>query len=277
MRNPFRTTLHVGIGEREITLFDERGGKAAPAFYQAAWRCQEPGAAGECQQLLTQLFKDADVRGGRVRVVLADALVRYFTVTPPANVSDLRDCEAAAALRFESLFDETPGQWLIRADWHPTQSFLACAVPRLLKASVEEAASAALLTQMGMLPHFLSVWNQWRHRVVPDGWLVLAHGAQLSLGIASRQRLDSVKRLASSTALDGRLDRLPDLLRREALFLGREMPAQVSIIAPLMPQWQRDGVEGTHFARIEPDTSFLMAVPQALREAAALTLIGGRI
>ena len=274
MRNPFRTALYLGIDEVAITLVDERRGRARPALFQVAWPAHDAAAVVLYAQQLAELFKEAKVHGARMHIVLADALVRYFTVIPPANIADFRDCEAAAAMRFAALFDEAPARWEIQADWHLTQPFLACAVPRALKACLEQSARAANVTLMGVAPQYVSAWNRWRRQLTADSWLVLAHGAQLSLGVAIAGELKSVKRLASTGSDDDALTFLPGLLAREALSLGRDLPARVAIIAPLAGQWSAADAEAAGLHRL--DKTLSGDVPEPMRDGVALARTGCR-
>jgi hypothetical protein len=272
MRNPFRTALCLGIGESAITLVDERGGRSRAAPLQASWSAHDPDAMPQCAARLAQLIKDAKADGARVQVVLADALVRYFTVTPPTNLADFADCEAALAMRFSALFDENPAGWQMQADWQLAQPFLGCAVPRTLQACIEASARAAGLTLTGVAPHYVHAWNRWRRQLRPDSWLVLVHGAQLTLGIARAGVLSSVKRLPSAGTIDEVLARLPGLVTREALALGQDRPARVVVIGAPAGQWAQLHLDATGLHRL--DSAPASDVPEHMRAGVALACAG---
>lgn len=161
------------------------------------------------------------LRGGarRVRLVLADAWVRYFMVTPPAAARSLDDCRAAARLRFLQLYGCTSDGWTIRADWQADLPFLACALPTALLEHLHQAARAAGVRLTTLQPQFIAACNAWRRLDNRSTWFAVCHRQQLVLGLLQQGRLISVRplRLPATGTLD-------QTLRQEALRLQLAMP-----------------------------------------------------
>jgi hypothetical protein len=61
--------------------------------------------------------------------VLSNDWARFWTVTPPVNAVRMSDCQAAAQLRFQALYDTSLAGWQMTADWQIDSPFLACAIP----------------------------------------------------------------------------------------------------------------------------------------------------
>lgn len=160
--------------------------------------------------------------GSRAHVILADAWVRYFMVTPPDAARRLDDCRAAAALRFTQLHEDTPDGWEIRADWRADRPFLACALPVALLDHLQRAAADAGLTLLSVRPQFIAAFNGGRPRERSDSWLAVAHDHRLTLGAMHEGRLRAVRSLPLP---ETRL--LSEVLRREALRLRVPVPGRL--------------------------------------------------
>src|SRR5450830_1596664 len=110
-----------------------RGSAAAPATL--ATQAIAPSADHPFDAIanaLRAILSELDAEGWPVSIVLADELTRMWRVTPPPGAEHMADLEAAALLRFQSLYGETPVAWQVSADWLATQPFFAAAVPRAL-------------------------------------------------------------------------------------------------------------------------------------------------
>lgn len=101
----------------------------------------------------------------RPDLVLADCLLRYFTVTPPQGLSSLEELRAAAQLGFEENFG-APAGWQIDAAWHAGQPFLAVAAPIVLLEAL------AALRPRSIAPAFVRVHDSLGSANV-ERWLVL--------------------------------------------------------------------------------------------------------
>ncbi|CAN5864104.1 hypothetical protein BH11PSE12_BH11PSE12_06110 [soil metagenome] len=176
-------------------------------------------------------------------VVLADDLVRLWPVTPPAGASRLADLEAAAALRFHSLFGEPLSGWRMMADWDVRATFFAAAIPATLLTLITQQAQQHQLVLMEMAPQFILAWNQWRAALLPGAWFALLHDEVLTVGVTSTSRLSAVR----STLLpsgDVSFTWLQTYLQREALLLNVAPPTQLQICGVLPEQWPANAGAG---------------------------------
>ncbi|MFL6671886.1 MAG: hypothetical protein ACJ8LG_01185 [Massilia sp.] len=195
----------------------------------------ECGAHGGAGQALRQLFRDAPAAGWPVTVVLSDELVRMWQVTPPAAASRMADLEAAAALRFQSLFGAPAAHWKIAADWDAAGPFLAAAAPLELLEQLGQAAHEHRFHLVEVVPQFVAAMNQWRKLRKPGAWFGVLHAGVLTLAAYQGATLAAV-RAAAVPAGAGR-EWLDSLVAREALRLGLERPDRVQVCGPAPAGW----------------------------------------
>lgn len=209
-------SLRIGLSRRAVTLerVDRRGRSTPLPGVRVAEH--EPLAAA-----LSAALQGAECRRMRARVVLADELVRYFMVTPPQNAASLRDCRAAAQLRFQLLYGEPAAAWRIEADWDAREPFLACAMPAPLLDALHAAAAEHGLDLVETCPQFVTAWNRWHGQLPGDAWFGAAHDDGMTVGALHEGRLHAVR------SLDAAPHAARDALAREALLLDLPMPAQL--------------------------------------------------
>ena len=99
-------------------------------------------------------------------MVLDDALARLWQVAVPQGAARLADIEAAAALRFQSLYGDAPGLWHSSSAWDARAPF-CCAVPRALLAQLTRVAAARKLALIFITPQFARHWNRWHGALKP--------------------------------------------------------------------------------------------------------------
>ncbi len=182
-------------------------------------------------------------------MVLADAWVRYFMVTPPPAARSPSDCRAAAGLRFTQLYGTSPDAWTIRADWHADLPFLACALPTALLDHLESATSDSGLRLLSLQPQFIAAFNAWRTLDNRATWFAVSHQYQLVLGLLAHGRLSAVRQLA--LPMPGTLT---DALRREALRMQLPMPRRLRWLGDAHPD-RCDGIEFLDMRAALPDAS----------------------
>jgi hypothetical protein len=174
-------------------------------------------------------------------IIVADAWVRYFMVTPPHNTQRIADCRAAAEMRFQTLYGDAHDGWQIIADWDARRPFLACAMPRALLAAQQQAASACKLRLLGITPHFVAAWNQARRQLgarrTGTAWFGLAHDDVLTLGAIGERGLCAVRAAAFPRAAWQDQQTLPEHLRREALRLNLAMPETLHLCGDVPGSW----------------------------------------
>jgi hypothetical protein len=206
--------------------------------------------------LLQSLPKPGVRTGTAVTVVLADDLLRYFMVTPPANAASVRDCRVAAMMRFQMLYDETPSQWDLNGDWDARQAFLACAVPLSLIDMLRSGLRQTRLCVLAILPQFVAVANRARKNLPSGSWLAVLHESSLTLGASDGGRLCAVRRMPLS-ASDGIPDNvLAEQVEREALRLGLAMPKQVALHTSHPDHWAAQQIGDLSLHRLNARAEF---------------------
>ena len=176
---------------------------------------------------LRELLAGQDVQGWPAAFVLADDLARMWQVAPPAQAARLADLEAAAALRFHSLYGEPASGWKIVADWDMQQPFFAAAMPLPLLAALEQCAADHGMAAVEVQPHFVTAWNRWHGALKAGAWFGQVHDSLLTLAVIGGQRLHAIRSLPVPRGADQYW--LAQTLRREALLAGLEAPALVQL------------------------------------------------
>ena len=178
---------------------------------------------------LAALFCAPALAGRRAALIIDDAAVRLWQVTPPANLASLDE------LRFQSLYGDSPDGWQLAAAWDARAPFMAAALPAGLLADVLDAAGAARVSVSSITPRFLAAWNRHCRRLAPDTWLAQVHGGVLRLGAGHGARLAAVR---SCTIPPGAgPDWLDTHLVREAARLDRALPARLALCGQAPHGW----------------------------------------
>lgn len=176
-------------------------------------------------ELLERWLQAQDGRGRRIRLVLADSLVRY-ALLPPSAVP-LRAAEDAVLLeaRFTELYGAMPEWTMLAEAQRHGQSRLACAMPAALAAGARALCEANGGRLASIQPYFIACWNRWRGRIGGrEGMLAVLAGEDLVLAGFGRQRWHSVR----ASRIVAAPQTLGDAIHREKLLHG---------LAPDLPVW----------------------------------------
>lgn len=239
--------LRLGIAPTAVSLLRTsrwRGDKVTVLAEQAldgTAAATPVGAAALAQALRTQL-EGQDVAGWPVGIVLADELCRLWQVTPPPGATRLADIEAAAALRFASLYGEPPSAWAFSADWDARDSFYACAMPRVLLAMLQALADERQLHIVEVVPHFVTAWNRWHRSLRAGAWFGHLHDRMLTLAAIDDRSLRAIRAVPVPHGADHYW--LTQTIHREALLLGLAVPSLVQLCGPLPAALARPAQEG---------------------------------
>lgn len=248
------TRLHLGLTRTAATL----------VLVPSAWRRKavplfdgphEPGA--DLAAALTPALGGGRFSGLPLTVTLGDECVRLFMVPPLAGAARLRDISAAAAMRFQKLYGDDPGGWLIEMAPTADRPFLACALPGALSGAIQSAAQVHGLRLTTLTPLFVATWNQL-HRRLGRAWLGVVQGDSITLGCvdgAVKPDLAAVHRLhlpagaCSPAWLRGQLSAV-------ALRHGLEEPAELKLSGtPLFEGALPRTVDGLTVSRLDPQRS----------------------
>jgi len=184
-------------------------------------------------------------------VILDDAWTRLFMVTPARNTMRLQDCRAAAAMRFQTLYGQSPADWRIQAHWDGRHSFVACAIPASLDTLLQQIAREYRITFTSIVPHFIAAWNRWQRRLGTNDWFGSIHQKTLTLGAVAQQRLRALRTLPLPTDCWHRTDCLPGLLSREALRLDLSPPSHLRLCGDIPGDWVSQSMGQLTWSRLE--------------------------
>lgn len=240
MRNWINPLLQIDIERNALRLSRvEPAWKKSSATLLAQVHIADdvPWSAASMALRLRELLAAAKCDGMRTRVVLADDLVRYFTVTPPKNARRLADCRAAAAMRFQALYGEAPGGWTIEADWHAHEPFIACAIPTEMTGAISAAVAERQVSVTELVPEFVAAWNGARKKLRNGAWLILARGNDVTVGAIHEARLRAIRSLSPTDETEVVLSWLPQRLCREALLLGLPAPTRIIMTGDMPAGW----------------------------------------
>jgi hypothetical protein len=239
MLSLFTESLHLRLTHRSITLLKTSGWPRTITTVAGNARFSEGTLSNpdRFSKALAAVLEQAKCRGMATSVTLADELVRLFMVTPPQNIGRLADCHAAAAMRFQALYDQAPSAWKIDANWDVRHPFLACAMPVGLLSSLQEACVQHRLKLIEIQPQFVTAYNRCRKALGSEVWLGSVQGSALTLGAFDQQRLAAIRPLSLPASAWQDDEVLPNCLEREALRLGLSAPQQIQICGDFPGHW----------------------------------------
>ena len=185
-------------------------------------------------QALEQLLPEGDYAGWPLSVVLDDGLARLWQVDLPQGATRLADLEAAAALRFQSLYGDAPGLWQSSGAWTARTPFF-CAAPRALLAQINRVAAQRKLAPLFITPQFARHWNRWHGALQTHSWLGQLHDGMLTLGVVQDGALRAVRALGVPPGAGP--EWLEQTLVREALLQGVAAPAMLQLCGAAPAAW----------------------------------------
>ena len=231
MRRRFGQTLRVGVADGSLALA-VAGRWSQPRVL--AELNYDAAVAGSLAAALPQLLS-SDYARWPVQFVLADELVRMWSVTPPQTASRMADLQGAAALRFHALFGEMPTSWAVNGDWNAAHPFMAAATPVALLGALEQAAAAQRMAIVGIEPHVAVAWNAARSAVRKRSWFGLVHAGVLTIGVPQGERLGVIRAIGMPLAPSA--EWLASHIAREALLLGIDAPAALALCGSVPDNW----------------------------------------
>jgi len=239
--------LCIGVSAHAVSLLRTsrwRMGRATPPVTVLAEHAFAPSADhlfDAIAQALRALLGELELAGWPVSFVLADELTRMWQVTPPPAASRMADIEAAAGLRFQALYGETPAGWQISADWDTQKPFFAAAVPRALLAELALVAKEYELSVVGIAPHFVTAWNRWHRAIKPGAWFGLVHDQVLTLAVIDQPEQGGALRALRAVPVPQGADQhwLTQTLKREALLQNVEAPSLLQVCGSAPAAWMR--------------------------------------
>ena len=233
--------VHLGLSENGMAVVRTGSGWRAQSTLLADQPLAD-NADQEPQRLAAQcaaILADAGCAGLPLCITLGDEWVRLFMVAPPQNASSLTDLQAAAAMRFQALYGESPSAWQLEADWNAGNPFLVCAMPIPLLAALRRIAADNKLPLLSIQPQFVAAWNRYCRALPADCWFGVVQERRLTLGVVAstpKRRLEAVRTIAIS-ANDHDPRWLQDQLARVGLQLNLPTPGQLQLVGNQRQYW----------------------------------------
>ena len=177
-------------------------------------------------------------------VVLSNDWARFWTVTPPVNAVRISDCQAAAQLRFQALYDTTLAGWQMAADWQIDAPFLACAIPDTLLSTLRQALSAHRLDLMEVAPQFIVGWNRWRKALRVGAWFGVTQDDTITFAAMDQGRLCAMRSVTRQPRDRERQGWLQEQVTREALRLHIPVPSVIQLCGSRSTSWTSSNSDG---------------------------------
>lgn len=259
--------LRIGVASDGVAIARTGFRGARRAQLLAERRIAPTGQPDGILAALRELLAAAPPAGANVSIVLADELVRMWTVAPPPACARMSDLRAAAAMRFQTLFGAPPAGWTIAADWAAASPFLAVAVRAELLGQIEQAVRGEGGRVVEVVPQFVVSLRRWRAFRRPGAWLGVVQSHVLTLALFDGADLAAV----CSTPMPQGAGRewLDSQVAREALRLGLQRPERLQLFGPAPKTW------ASHAGRSNFGCSLLdLEGPEPLSDLARLVCAG---
>lgn len=237
MLDLFGPTLHIGCSTAGLAVLQrDRFGRSIGVPQERSLG-EAPGSI----ELLASQLRDAlgaiPCQRAVTTITLSDDWCRLFVVTPPANATHRRDCEAASGMRFQQLYGGATEEWILQADWHIDRPFLAAALPRALHLALRQVSALFKLRLVSVVGHSVSAWNRWHGQLQRGDWFGVAHDDMLSLIAINGGALRAVRHEPLTQEFMHHPDWLNDCVEREALRLNLPLPQRVRLCGEVPQPW----------------------------------------
>lgn len=280
MRRTIGQSLRIGVSAYAVSLLQESRWRGAglTVLAEQAFAPSAEHPYDVIAQALRVLLGEQPRAGWPVQVVLADDLVRMWRVVPPATASRLADLEAAAGLRFQALYGESPAHWQISADWSASAPFFAAAVPRDLLKVLQAVAQEHALHIVSIEPQFVAALNRWRRALRPGAWFALVHDGLLSVAAmeADGSTIRAIRSVPLAAGQGADQVWLAQTLRREALLLDMPAPELLQVCGSAPAVWSKPVSHASHLPCLALDHA-QQAGGAALSSIAQLACSGSRL
>ena len=195
----------------------------------------------QAHQLIHQLHSaltEFDRKGAMVNVEFADGWCRLFVTTPPSNMTNRSDCDAAVAMRFHTLYGDSVTDWDLRSDWQVGKPFITAAIPRALYRDVLATCRAFRLHVVGLVPESIAKFNRWSSVVRAGDWFAQISEFRLTLYAFDGVQIRHIVQQALDTAACLDNDWLSHFVQREALRLDMSIPKRIVCAGEVSSAWR---------------------------------------
>lgn len=171
-----------------------------------------------------------------LELILGDALVKHFVLTPPLQAWSVRDLQAAARMRLETLFGVPGDDWLISADWQGNKPSLVSAVPKILLEKIDFACRQSGQRTLSLQPRFVWLWNQCRQRLAKDAWFASVDEQIMTLAVPQDGSIHMVVSMLLPEDSDNIW--LQAQFQRQAMLHQLTLPAHLLLAGRIPAAWQ---------------------------------------
>lgn len=236
MLDLFGPTVHIGCSTTGIAVLRrDRFGRAVGVAVERT--LTKPNSIAELARELPLVLTAMQCAGAAASVIMSDEWLRLFVVTPPANCAHRRDCDAAVAMRFQTLYGDDIKQWMVQADWQIDRPFLVAALPVALQTGLVGIAAQCRLRYTAILPHSVAAWNRWHAAVQPGDWFGVAHADVLTLIAIEDGAVRAVRRQSLDQTAMKNPDWLSQHVGREVLRLNLAAPTRLQLSGEVPLPW----------------------------------------
>ena len=199
------------------------------------------GDVGPALARLADVLTEPTWHSAPARVVVADPWARYGIVPWPATRLDATGRLTHARYVLGDTYGATVGDWAVTlADSPPGLSYVACAMPPMLRGALEDTLAPAGLTLVSLQPQLIVAFNAWRRQLpADDAWFVSIDDGSLSAVHLSEGVWDRVHSARLSSDWIVELERLQAFGR---LTRAAGAPSRMFVDAPI---WMRRGATAT--------------------------------
>jgi hypothetical protein len=266
MPKRFGQHVRIGVASGGVAVARSRLWRPGGAEVVAERQLASPGGLADIGAAVRDGLTAAGARGAAVSIVLADELVRMWQMAPPPACSRMSDLQAAAALRYHTLFGASLAGWKIVADWDAAQPFMAVAAPEALLSALEAIVREHDGHIVEVVPQFVAALNQWRKLRRPGAWFGVLQAQVLTMALFDGASLSAVR----STVVPQGASRewLEGHVAREALRVGIERPERLQLCGPAPAGWS------SHAGRLRFACTLLDGDREGMADLARLACTG---
>ncbi|MFZ6748829.1 hypothetical protein [Undibacterium sp. Ren11W] len=236
----FGQSLRIGIARDSITVLriSKWHEPAVTVLFEQKFVALDNHTPDQLRLRLEQSMQGIAANNLPTTIVLADDLVRLWQVTPPLGSTRIADIQAAAAMRFFSLFGETMDDWQMSADWQVRRSFFSAAIPHTILKVLTQLAHEHQLALVEIAPQFVLAWNRWSAKIKPGAWFASINDQVLSVALIEGSNICAVHSILVPT--EANHDWLQAHLTRLGLLLNVTVPTQLQICGQFKQSWEQE-------------------------------------
>ena len=236
----WRDEVAIYLGPKRLALVRRARG-IRPSVVAATELAIPSGAVGDPGPVLSRLSEvltEETWHRALARVVVADhPFARYGIVPWPKTLLDAQGRITHARYVLGDAYGDAVADWAVTLDdTPPGHSYVACAMPAMLRSTLEDTLAPAKLELVSLQPQLIVAFNAWRHLLpADDTWFVTVDDGSLSAVHLSRGAWDRVHLARLSSDLGIELERLRAFGR---LTRAADTPGHMFVYAP---SWMRRG------------------------------------